>query len=263
MTNQKVGLFINGELGLDLLRFLLKEEKISIHFVMMNTEEKRNSSYLELISNILEKSDAKDIQILAWDNNSKSNFDQLSKLGSFDYGISVMFGHLIPESIIKIACKDFCNLHPSLLPIGRGAHPIPWAIIEKKPQGITIHRLNKFLDDGEILIQNLIETDIGMNAGEIYKIALEKLYELFTGFFPKWIQGEYQPVRQEIQGKTFHKSSDLQQLKVINHDVLTDAETFLRRIQAVTFDEVSGPIYVDPDGNKWRINLVLEEVDDN
>lgn len=46
------------------------------------------------------------------------------------------------------------NIHPSLLPIGRGRWPMPWTILKKHEYtGVSIHRLRAELDAGEIIWQ--------------------------------------------------------------------------------------------------------------
>ena len=87
-----------------------------------------------------------------------------------------------------INCK-IVNLHPSLLPNGRGADPIPWSLIKDERQGATIHIIDSGLDTGGILAQKEIETNIAMNSGDIYETACKILYEEFVRIFPIWIKG--------------------------------------------------------------------------
>ncbi len=48
--------------------------------------------------------------------------------------------------------KYAINFHPSPLPLGRGAYPLPRAILENHPfWGVTCHRLTAEIDAGEIL----------------------------------------------------------------------------------------------------------------
>lgn len=58
----------------------------------------------------------------------------------------------------KIPCEDYpfktLNVHPSLLPHGRGPNPISWSLL-KYPQhaGITFHKLASEFDTGDIVSQ--------------------------------------------------------------------------------------------------------------
>lgn len=46
------------------------------------------------------------------------------------------------------------NFHPAYLPVGRGAWPMPVAILKQQPTcGVTLHKLAKELDAGDILLQ--------------------------------------------------------------------------------------------------------------
>lgn len=50
------------------------------------------------------------------------------------------------------------NIHPSLLPYGRGAWPMPLAILDKLSEsGVTVHMTEKSFDTGDILIQRRFE----------------------------------------------------------------------------------------------------------
>ena len=46
------------------------------------------------------------------------------------------------------------NIHPSLLPYGRGAWPMPLAILDDLPEtGVTVHKTEESFDAGDILLQ--------------------------------------------------------------------------------------------------------------
>ena len=46
------------------------------------------------------------------------------------------------------------NIHPTLLPRGRGSWPLPWTILlEDKTSGVSIHKLSENWDSGDVLNQ--------------------------------------------------------------------------------------------------------------
>ena len=56
----------------------------------------------------------------------------------------------------KIPIGEFVgvNIHPTLLPIGRGPWPLPRVILSgQKESGVTIHKLSEDFDSGDILLQ--------------------------------------------------------------------------------------------------------------
>jgi methionyl-tRNA formyltransferase len=49
------------------------------------------------------------------------------------------------------------NIHPSLLPNGRGPWPLPWTILSGEPlAGVTVHEIAPKFDAGDILLQSSI-----------------------------------------------------------------------------------------------------------
>lgn len=51
------------------------------------------------------------------------------------------------------------NLHPALLPIGRGAWPMPVALLRGCSSGVTLHKLTEAFDEGDIVLQEEIIPD--------------------------------------------------------------------------------------------------------
>ncbi|HQV77019.1 MAG TPA: formyltransferase family protein [Chitinophagales bacterium] len=59
---------------------------------------------------------------------------------------------IIPKD--TLANKIIINTHPSLLPKYRGMHSLVWAMLNfEKEIGFTIHLMNEYIDDGDILEQ--------------------------------------------------------------------------------------------------------------
>lgn len=70
-----------------------------------------------------------------------------------DLIVVVAFGHILPEKILKIPTFGAINVHASLLPKHRGPAPIHRSIINGDTEtGITIMRMDKGLDTGDILL---------------------------------------------------------------------------------------------------------------
>ncbi len=76
---------------------------------------------------------------------------------NLDLGIIISYGFIIPKSIIKIPKFGFINIHASLLPKWKGPAPIQWSILSNdKNTGITIIKINKNIDEGDIIYQKKI-----------------------------------------------------------------------------------------------------------
>ena len=82
---------------------------------------------------------------------------ELDRLGC-DLLISAAYYHRIP--VLPDLKVKMVNVHPSLLPEGRGAWPMPVMILRQMRQGgITIHRTVQAMDAGEILLQRAFPLD--------------------------------------------------------------------------------------------------------
>lgn len=77
-----------------------------------------------------------------------------------DIIISACFPWRVPRAIRAIPPLGCLNVHPSLLPDGRGPEPVFWAFRrDQRTTGVTIHRMDDGLDTGPILAQEVV--DIG------------------------------------------------------------------------------------------------------
>src|SRR5688572_5718887 len=64
--------------------------------------------------------------------------------------------NIIREPLISLPRLGVLNMHPSLLPHGRGKNPNFWAIVEGRPFGVTIHFVDASVDGGDIVFQREI-----------------------------------------------------------------------------------------------------------
>ena len=149
-------LFINGKLGLKILGHLVGDQNYNITAVVLNSEKKRTVSYVEEVNKVLSNQNYVS-QVVLW-NRSNIQLEEISKsLETPSYGVSALFGHILPQNLIGKFTGGILNLHPSLLPIGRGSNPISWSIIDKQPQGITLHLIDQKLDTGDVIFQKKLK----------------------------------------------------------------------------------------------------------
>jgi methionyl-tRNA formyltransferase len=66
--------------------------------------------------------------------------------------ITAGYRYKVPE-LTSLDLKGI-NVHPTLLPVGRGVWPLPWLILtEQAYGGVSIHKLTAEYDAGDILVQ--------------------------------------------------------------------------------------------------------------
>lgn len=98
------------------------------------------------------------------------------------------FSKILPREIIHYPRLGSLNVHPSLLPKYRGAHPIHWALLnDEKTTGVTIHTVEEKVDTGKILAQKEIPIlntdDINSLIAKTAKIGAELLLETLLVLF--------------------------------------------------------------------------------
>jgi len=92
---------------------------------------------------------------------------EISKI-SPDLLIVVSYGKILPKEVLDIPEIYAINLHASLLPKYRGAAPINWAIINGETEtGITIIKMNEYMDRGDILTSRKVKIEPEDTAGSL------------------------------------------------------------------------------------------------
>ena len=123
--------------------------------------------------------------------------------------VSFNYRHIIKEDVIEFMKGNIINLHASYLPYNRGSSPNFFSFYENTKKGVTIHRLDKGLDTGDIFVQKELEFDVNK---ETFKTSYDKLIfeltKLFCENFDDIKAGRITPYAQTGEG-TYHKMSDL------------------------------------------------------
>ncbi len=77
-----------------------------------------------------------------------------------DFIFSFYYREMLSEVLLNCAKIGAYNLHGSLLPKYRGRAPINWVLINGETQtGVTLHKMTKNADHGDILVQRVIAID--------------------------------------------------------------------------------------------------------
>lgn len=89
------------------------------------------------------------------------------------------------------------NVHPSLLPVGRGAWPMPVTILRGLTEsGVTLHKMEEGFDTGDILLQQAFpvgpEDDLETMTAKIRTIAADLCRRMAADFDRLWAAGRPQ-----------------------------------------------------------------------
>jgi len=147
-----------------------------------------NKKYIETIYNKYFNSkwqtlDKKFDVVHTGDINSESVFEKLKKVKPdvlLDHGTTIVKDNILDTARLAL------NLHWGLSPYYRGSYCTEWALINWDPYniGVTIHKLSKYIDGGEILAQQRAEvqpddTTFSINM-QLTKMGTELVIEAIT-----------------------------------------------------------------------------------
>lgn len=132
----------------------------------------------------------------------------IEKLSDFDLFIVVAYNKILPKWLIEIPKYKTLNVHPSLLPLLRGASPIRSAILAdmREEVGVSIMVLDAEMDHGPIVVQKKL--DIPESAWPIAGPELDTLLaelggNLLAASLPGYINGDLTPEEQEHEYATY------------------------------------------------------------
>ncbi|OUX18435.1 MAG: hypothetical protein CBE17_01675 [Gammaproteobacteria bacterium TMED257] len=95
-------------------------------------------------------------------------------------GLSIYFDKIFKTELIK-KFDRLCNIHNSPLPKYRGVNPINWALKNnEESHGVTLHIIDKGIDTGDILDQNIFSINQNMEVSDVYNLCIESGKELLN-----------------------------------------------------------------------------------
>lgn len=126
------------------------------------------------------------------------------------YDLIISFGlrEIMPQRFLENSSGPVVNLHMSLLPMNRGAHPLFWSLLNGESVGVTIHEVDSGLDTGPIIAQREIQVDLKGNFQDAHALAKRSLEELLLENLDSLLSGDYPKVHQ-AGPSSIHRKSEL------------------------------------------------------
>lgn len=153
----------------------------------------------------------------------------------FDWLLNLWGSYIFKDNVFS-RVNDTLNIHPSLLPYGRGKDPVVWSIQENMPGGATVLRMNAAVDAGDIWAQTRIDYTLPITGGALYSKVIPACIQ---GFLDHWENIRAGRVSAQVQTETTcptRKRKDLLADRLIDFDSLEPAQQqLLRRILSHDF----------------------------
>lgn len=144
-------------------RFLIKTIKqyrfSSLNFILNRNKTINKKGSIKLSLNQTEKNDVNEflkkvLIIKAKGINDKSTINRIRK---FDNSIIVCNSGILKEKVLNLPNSVFLNIHASKLPQYRGMNNVEWALYENNNIYVTVHKISRGIDEGDILYQEEID----------------------------------------------------------------------------------------------------------
>jgi len=167
MEKIKIIFIGTAEFGLPAFKALIKDSDFEIALAVTQPDKPIGRKQIITSSPIKIAAEKNNITVLQPEHiiDIKEKISLLSP----DLIIVAAYAQLIPEAILNLPKYGCLNLHASLLPKYRGSAIIQAAILNgDKQTGLTIIKMDKGLDTGEILAQTAINIDNDDTAGTLY-----------------------------------------------------------------------------------------------
>jgi methionyl-tRNA formyltransferase len=148
--------------------------------------------------------DLKDIPVLQPESLKEVHGESPLLDTSFDVFIVASYGKLIPEKILATPRKGILNVHPSLLPLYRGASPIESTLLDGSiTTGVSIIKLDNEMDHGPILVQTAFMMDATATAGTLEVSCGQIGGELLLQVLPSYLDDVLIPKEQDHSKATY------------------------------------------------------------
>jgi methionyl-tRNA formyltransferase len=194
----------------------LSKSRHEISAVVTQPDSKGGRSLGLIQSPVKELALKEGLKVLEYKEFGQDAFNELKALEA-DLFIVCSYGSFLPENIFNIP-KYCLNIHPSLLPKYRGAAPVNWALINGDAKtGVSIFKVNKGMDDGEVALIKEMPIEESDNAESLLEKLSALSSEMILEALEQVIKGEINFIPQD-KGKVVFARALKKEDGLINWD---------------------------------------------
>ena len=244
---------VSGDVGASLIKWIIQYHRDDIELIVCREEE------TELIAHI----EANKLPYLVWGRIESTEREIISWIESrsVQVGFLLWWSEILSHNLLSCPKYGFINLHPSLLPFGRGKHPNFWSIKDREPFGVSIHLVDKLIDHGPVLVQKKVEVSWLDNGKTTYEKSITEIDSLFKENYANLVEiVKSQTYKvQDFEAGSFHNSKQLDEASVIELDSNYTARDLLNLIRARTFHGRPSCTFIE-DNRRYSIIVKIEEL---
>jgi methionyl-tRNA formyltransferase len=249
MSSLKIALFASGKVGLAVASLIKTTDEIVI--LGLADQDK-------LIDEQIKKSLQNHEPTIVVGRNpiSTTNMVELLLEHRVEAIITVYWPFILDEALIK-TIQITVNFHPAMLPQNRGWFPHVHSILDGSPTGVTLHKLAKGADTGDIWAQKHVPLHSWDTAKDIYDRLQTEMVYLFSDYWPKIKSGELSAFPQDHSKSSFHSIKEIEELDLIELEKEYKAIDLINLLRARTFGQ-KGFAYFEDSGRKVYLRIALE-----
>ena len=121
-----------------------------------------------------------------------------------DVILTASYGQILSQELLDIPTIGCLNIHPSLLPLYRGAAPVQSSIIAGEAMtGVTVMEMEAGMDSGPILAQREYPIAEHITSGELLNELAVVGADLVLELYPAYLKGEVKAIEQDHEKATF------------------------------------------------------------
>ena len=167
MEKFKIGYFADGPWSHETFNLLIRDETISIEFIVPRTDTKDHTLKELALENR--------IDYLHGEKINSPEFIKKASSYNCDLFVSMSFNQIFRKEIINIPHLKTINCHAGKLPFYRGRNILNWALINNENEfGITVHYIDEGIDTGDIILQRLYPITDNDNYSTLLEVAFKE-----------------------------------------------------------------------------------------
>lgn len=207
MSKVRVCFFGTPDFAVTTLQALLDDEHFEVVGVVTQPDRPRGRKLQLSPSPVKSLALQYNLRVLAPESlkNNSLMMDAIRSWGA-EVGVVVAFGQILTEDLMGSFLFGCVNVHGSILPRWRGAAPIQRAIeAGDTASGVTLQKMVKRLDAGDIIGLRKVEISTEMDARELYEKLAELGADLLRVELMDYVRGNLAPQPQDETLVTYAK----------------------------------------------------------
>jgi methionyl-tRNA formyltransferase len=246
-TRARWAVFADGRVGLQILEILKDEQPADVVAVITVA----GTSCADAARGAFPAA----CELTADDLRNESGRARLKNAGA-DLFFLAWWPFVLKSDILDLGQKYTLNMHPSLLPHGRGKDPNFWCLVEQRPIGVTVHHVSLAIDAGDIAFQRALPASWEDTGETIYLRSQRALVELFRDVLSQLSSLEIPRIKQRLEDGSSHKRDELDAASAIDLDRRYVARDMLNLLRARTFKGHPGCRFSDGE-NQYEVTVKI------